>query len=57
MHGWRMLTIILRRRQVLVGLLGIPERFDWRECTQSDDEERADAQAFKAAFTAFDPSL
>jgi len=44
-------------RQVLVSLLGIPERFDWKECTQSDDEDRADAQAFKTAFAAFDPTL
>ncbi|TCD60562.1 hypothetical protein EIP91_009865 [Steccherinum ochraceum] len=44
-------------RQVLVGLLGMPERFDWKECTQSDEDDRADAQAFKDAFKPFDPSL
>ncbi|KAH8099564.1 nuclear protein [Cristinia sonorae] len=44
-------------RQVLVGLLGIPERFDWKECSQSDDEDREDAEAFTAAFSPFDPTL
>ena len=44
-------------RQVLVALLGMPERFDWKECVQSDDEDREDAQRFKEAFKAFDPSL
>ena len=47
----------LRRRQVLVGLLGMPERFDWKECTQSDEDDKADTQAFKTAFAAFDPTL
>ena len=41
----------------MVNLLSIPERFDWKECVQSDDEDREDAQRFKEAFKAFDPSL
>ncbi|KAJ7047215.1 CwfJ C-terminus 1-domain-containing protein-like protein [Mycena alexandri] len=44
-------------RQVLVSLLNIPERLDWKACTLPEDEDRADAQAFKAAFAPFDPTL
>ncbi|KAK7038075.1 nuclear protein [Favolaschia claudopus] len=44
-------------RQVLVSLFNTPERLDWKACTLSEEEERADAQAFKAAFAAFDPTL
>lgn len=42
-------------RRVIANLLGVPERADWRTCTQSEDEERNDAEAFKEAFAAFDP--
>ncbi|KAJ7256491.1 CwfJ C-terminus 2-domain-containing protein-like protein [Mycena haematopus] len=44
-------------RQVLVSLLNTPERLDWKACTLPEDEDRADAQAFKAAFAPFDPTL
>ncbi|KXN86945.1 Zinc finger CCCH domain-containing protein 59, partial [Leucoagaricus sp. SymC.cos] len=44
-------------RQVLVALLGVPDRMDWKACMLSEDEDRADAQAFKTAFAPFDPSL
>ncbi|RXW22335.1 hypothetical protein EST38_g3538 [Candolleomyces aberdarensis] len=44
-------------RQVLVSLLDMPDRFDWKACLLSEDDDRADAQAFKAAFSPFDPSL
>ncbi|KAI0347740.1 hypothetical protein BDW22DRAFT_15436 [Trametopsis cervina] len=44
-------------RQVLVTLLGMPERFDWKECEQSEEDDRQDVQQFKDAFLAFDPSL
>ncbi|KAF7337976.1 Nuclear protein [Mycena venus] len=44
-------------RQVLVSLLNMPERLDWKACTLPEDEDRADAQAFKAAFAPFDPTL
>ncbi|KAJ7461518.1 CwfJ C-terminus 2-domain-containing protein-like protein [Mycena latifolia] len=44
-------------RQVLVSLLNMPDRLDWKACTLAEDEDRADAQAFKAAFLPFDPTL
>jgi len=44
-------------RQVLVSLLDMLERMDWKACAQSDDDDKVDAQLFKTAFTAFDPSL
>ncbi|KAG5647316.1 hypothetical protein DXG03_000854 [Asterophora parasitica] len=43
-------------RQVLVNLLGMPDRFDWKACMLPEEEDRADAQAFKTAFAPFDPS-
>ncbi|KAJ7632977.1 CwfJ C-terminus 1-domain-containing protein-like protein [Roridomyces roridus] len=44
-------------RQVLVSLLKTPERLDWKACALGDDEDRADAEAFKAAFTPFNPTI
>ncbi|KAF5315677.1 hypothetical protein D9611_004814 [Ephemerocybe angulata] len=44
-------------RQVLVSLLDMPDRFDWKACMLSEEDDRADAQAFKTAFAPFDPSL
>ena len=44
-------------RQVLVGLFGTPNRLDWKACMLSEEEDRADAQAFKDAFAPFNPSL
>ncbi|GJJ12316.1 hypothetical protein Clacol_006557 [Clathrus columnatus] len=43
-------------RRVIANILEVPERVDWRICTQSEDDERKDALAFKEAFGAFDPS-
>ncbi|KAK0196580.1 CwfJ C-terminus 1-domain-containing protein-like protein [Armillaria mellea] len=43
-------------RQVLVNLLNTPSRADWKACMLSEDEDKSDAQAFKAAFAPFDPS-
>ncbi|KAF9527034.1 nuclear protein [Crepidotus variabilis] len=43
-------------RHVIVGLLGIPDRLDWKACMLSEGEDRADAQAFKTAFASFDPA-
>ncbi|KIK61829.1 hypothetical protein GYMLUDRAFT_42253 [Collybiopsis luxurians FD-317 M1] len=43
-------------RQVLVDILGIPDRLDWKACMLSEEEDKADAQAFKTAFTPFTPS-
>ncbi|CAK5277556.1 unnamed protein product [Mycena citricolor] len=44
-------------RQTLASLLNMPERMDWKACSLSDDEDKADAQAFKAAYAAFSPAL
>jgi hypothetical protein len=48
--------MISDHRQVLVSLLNTPDRMDWKSCMLSEDEDRADAQAFKVAFTPFDPT-
>ncbi|KAH8826884.1 nuclear protein [Flagelloscypha sp. PMI_526] len=40
-------------RQVLVGLMDAPERLDWKECMLTDEEDKADAEAFKKAFAPF----
>ncbi|KAF8163426.1 nuclear protein [Crassisporium funariophilum] len=44
-------------RQVLVTLLGTPDRLDWRACMLSEEEDKDDAQAFKTAFASFNPSV
>ncbi|CAO3688330.1 unnamed protein product [Umbelopsis ramanniana] len=44
-------------RQVLAKLLEIPERVDWKACTQTEDEEKKGAEDFKAAFREFDFTL
>lgn len=44
-------------RQVLVELLGISERFDWKDCAQSEDDDKHDVEQFKTAFAPFDPCL
>lgn len=44
-------------RQVIVQLLGMPERFDWKECEQDEEDDKKDVKAFKEAFSVFDPSL
>ncbi|KAI0784379.1 CwfJ C-terminus 1-domain-containing protein-like protein [Abortiporus biennis] len=44
-------------RQVIVSLLAMPERFDWKECAQSEEDDKADAQNFKEAFIQYDPTL
>ncbi|TBU65503.1 nuclear protein [Dichomitus squalens] len=44
-------------RQVLASVLGMADRFDWKACTQPEQEDMEDVQAFKAAFAPFDPSL
>ncbi|KAI5119953.1 hypothetical protein M0805_002142 [Coniferiporia weirii] len=44
-------------RQVLCKILGVDERFDWKACSQTEAEERTDAQAFKQAFAPLDPTL
>jgi coproporphyrinogen III oxidase len=41
-------------RQALSKLMDIPERADWKACAQSEEEEKKEAQDFKAAFAEFD---
>jgi hypothetical protein len=38
-------------------LFGLEGRFDWHACSQEEEEEKADAEAFKAGFKEFDFSL
>ena len=44
-------------RRVMAKLLGLEGRMHWKDCTQSDAEEKKDAEAFKNAFKKFDFSL
>ncbi|OCK85172.1 hypothetical protein K432DRAFT_343663 [Lepidopterella palustris CBS 459.81] len=44
-------------RRVLAKLLGLDKRVDWRDCGQTQEQEIADAEAFKTAFKDFDFSL
>lgn len=44
-------------RRVMAKLLGLEGRMNWRDCMQSEAEEKKDAEGFKAAFKAFDFSL
>ena len=44
-------------RRVMAKLLGLEGRMNWRDCGQSDEEEKRDAEAFKGAFKRFDFSL
>ena len=44
-------------RRVMAKLLGLEGRMHWKDCTQSDAEEKKDAQGFKDAFKKFDFSL
>jgi len=44
-------------RRVMAKLLGLEGRMNWRDCLQSDADEKKDAEGFKAAFKAFDFSL
>lgn len=38
-------------------LLGMRDRLDWKACAQSVEEDKADAEAFKAAFAPFDQTM
>ncbi|XP_010545352.1 PREDICTED: zinc finger CCCH domain-containing protein 64 [Tarenaya hassleriana] len=42
-------------REVLAGLLKIPERADWKSCAVSQEEEAKSAEEFKKQFQSFDP--
>lgn len=42
--------------QVLAGLLNVADRADWRNCSQSKEEETKMAEDFKNQFQEFDPN-
>ncbi|KAG9318642.1 nuclear protein [Chiua virens] len=44
-------------RQVLVSLLNIPHRLDWKTCILTEEEGKADVELFKKAFAQVDPTL
>lgn len=44
-------------RTVLAKLLSLEKRIQWRDCSQTEDEEKKDIEAFKAAFKEFDFTL
>jgi hypothetical protein len=44
-------------RRVLAKLLGLEKRIQWRDCSQTEEEEKSDVEAFKKAFKGFDFSL
>lgn len=44
-------------RTVLAKLLSLEKRIQWRDCSQTEEEEKTDIQAFKAAFKEFDFTL
>ncbi|KAI9788153.1 MAG: hypothetical protein M1816_007199 [Peltula sp. TS41687] len=44
-------------RRVVAKLLGLEDRMNWKDCLQSQEEETADVEAFKAAFHDLDFSL
>lgn len=44
-------------RRVMAKLLGLEKRMQWRDCAQSEEEETADAEAWKALFKKWDFTL
>jgi hypothetical protein len=44
-------------RTVLAKLLGLQKRIRWQECLQTEEAEKQDVEAFKAAFKDFDFSI
>ncbi|EEB05980.1 CwfJ family protein [Schizosaccharomyces japonicus yFS275] len=44
-------------RRVLANVLEIPDRVDWRQCSQTVDEEKKDAEDFKEAFKPYNFTL
>lgn len=44
-------------RVVLAKLLGLEKRIQWRDCSQTEEEEKRDVEAFKEAFKEFDFTL
>ena len=56
-NRWETGLLKLSCRQVLVTLLNVTHRLDWKTCILSEEKDKADVERFKAAFAAFDPSL
>ncbi|KAG9246591.1 CwfJ C-terminus 2-domain-containing protein-like protein [Calycina marina] len=44
-------------RTALAKLLGLEKRIQWRDCAQTEDEEKTDIEEFKASFKPFDFTL
>lgn len=44
-------------RQVLVTLLNMTDRLDWKACILSEEEDKTDVESFRKAFAPFDLSL
>ncbi|CRK31186.1 hypothetical protein BN1708_005376 [Verticillium longisporum] len=44
-------------RRVVAKLLGLEDRFVWQDCAQTEDEEKADVDAFREAFREWDFTL
>jgi len=44
-------------RRVLAKLLGLESRMNWRDCGQTEQDETAEAEAFKKAFKTYDFTL
>ena len=44
-------------RRVLAKLLGLESRMNWRDCGQTEQDETAEAEAFKKAFKSYDFTL
>jgi hypothetical protein len=41
---------------VLAGILGLHHRVNWKDCVQSEGDDKDDAQKFKKAFAPYAPS-
>lgn len=39
----------------LAYLLGVHQRMDWKQCIQSEEEDKLDVEAFKKVFAPIDP--
>ena len=41
---------------VLAGILGLHHRVNWKDCVQSEGDDKDDAQKFKKAFAPYAPA-
>lgn len=46
-------SVLIGVRMVLASLLGLHHRIDWKDCFETEVEEKEDAQKFKKAFAPF----